>query len=187
MTNFKFSKTSISNLKIISREYKNDTRGYLTRLFCQDELNKKKYNNNIKQINLTLTAKKNTLRGFHYQIKPFCETKYVTCVKGKVLDIVIDLRKKSKTFLKYHSEIIKEDDSKTILIPKGFAHGFLTLVDNCKLLYFHTANYRPKYERGINFKDPILKFKLKLKPKFISERDKNFPLLDNDFKGIEIK
>ena len=63
-------------------------------------------------------------------------------MKGKVLDIVIDLRKKSKTFLKYHSEIIKEDDSKTILIPKGFAHGFLTLEDNCKLLY-HTANYNP--------------------------------------------
>ena len=82
MTNFKFSKTSLSNLKIISRQHKNDTRGYLTRLFCQDELKKKKYINNIKQINLTLTSKK-YLRGFHYQIKPFCETKYVTCVKVK--------------------------------------------------------------------------------------------------------
>ncbi len=187
MSNFKFSKTSLRDLKIISKEYKNDTRGYLIRLFCQDELKKIKYNNKIKQINLTLTSKKNTFRGFHYQIKPYCETKFVTCVKGKVLDIVIDLRKKSKTFLKYHSEIIKEEDSKTILIPKGFAHGFLSLVDNCKLLYFHTANYRPKYERGINLKDPRLKLKLKLKPKYISDRDKNFPLIDNDFKGIQIK
>ena len=97
------------------------------------------------------------------------------------------MRKKSKTFLKYHSEIIREDDNKTILIPKGFAHGFLTLVNNCKLLYFHTANYSPKHERGINFKDPRLKLKLNLNPKYVSERDKKFPLLKNDFKGIEIK
>ena len=187
MSNFKFSKTSLSDLKIISREYQKDNRGYLTRLFCQDELKRKKFNDHIKQINLTLTSKKKTLRGFHYQIKPYCETKYVTCLKGEVLDIIIDLRKKSKTFLKYHSEIIREDDNKTILIPKGFAHGFLTLVNNCKLLYFHTANYSPKHERGINFKDPRLKLKLKLRPKYISDRDKNFPLIDNDFKGIQIK
>ena len=77
MSNFKFSKTSLRDLKIISREYKNDNRGYLIRLFCQDELKKTKYNNKIKQINLTLTKKKNTFRGFHYQIKSYKKTKYV--------------------------------------------------------------------------------------------------------------
>ncbi len=187
MNNLKLNNTSLSKAKIIIRQKKKDNRGYLSRLFCIDELKKKKYNENIKQINLSFTQKKKTLRGFHYQTNPYAETKYVTCLKGKVLDIIIDLRRKSKTFLKYHSEIISEDDNKTILIPKGFAHGFLTLVDNCKLLYFHTASYNPKYEKGINFKDPKIGLKLKFKPKYVSVRDKNFKFIKNDFKGVDSK
>ena len=186
MKSFKLKNTLLANAKIIFRKKISDHRGYLTRLFCFGELKKRNKIQNIKQINLSLTLKKNTLRGFHYQIKPYNEVKYVTCLKGKVLDFIIDIRKNSKTFLKFHSEVISENDNKTILIPAGFAHGFLSLVDNCKLLYFHTANYKSKYERGIRYDDPKLNLKLVKKPKHISERDKKFNLLPANFRGIEV-
>ena len=186
MKSFKLKNTKLANSKIIIRKKIIDRRGYLTRLFCFDELKKKNKAHNIKQVNLSLTSKKNTLRGFHYQIKPYNEVKYVTCLKGKVLDIIIDVRKNSKTLLQFNSEIISEDDDKTILIPKGFAHGFLSLVDNCKLLYFHTANYNSKHERGIRYNDPKLNLGLSKKPNHVSEKDKKYKPLPADFKGIEI-
>ena len=141
MKKFSFKKTNLKDAKIINRINNSDKRGYLSRLFCFDELKKINKIKNIKQINLSYTSKKKTFRGFHYQLNPYSENKYITCLNGKVLDIIIDLRKKSPTFLKIHSEILSEKDNKTLFVPKGFAHGFLSLVDNCKLLYFHSENY----------------------------------------------
>lgn len=159
MKSFKLKNTKLANSKIIIRKKIIDRRGYLTRLFCFDELKKKNKAHNIKQVNLSLTSKKNTLRGFHYQIKPYNEVKYVTCLKGKVLDIIIDVRKNSKTLLQFNSEIISEDDDKTILIPKGFAHGFLSMSDSTQVIYKTDNYYNKDSAISIKYNDQDLNIK----------------------------
>ena len=95
----------------------------------------------ICQINKTLTREKGTVRGLHFQQSPYAETKIVSCLRGKVWDVVVDLREGSSTFLSYHAVELSADNHKSYLIPEGFAHGFQTLTSNCELLYFHTAEY----------------------------------------------
>ena len=186
MKKFKFKNTKLKDAKIIIRVNNQDKRGYLSRLYCIDELSKLNKSDKLKQINLSYTSKKKTFRGFHYQLNPYSEVKYVTCLQGKIFDIIIDLRKKSPTFLKAHCEILSEKDKKTLFVPKGFAHGFLSLVDNCKILYLHTERYNSKFERGINLNDPLLKISLPHSPLHISKRDQNFEFLNNNFKGIKV-
>ena len=180
----KFLNTNFEDLWMIETESKIDNRGFLTRIFCKNEFEKINFYKEFVQENLTLTKTKGTFRGFHYQLPPNSETKLVRCISGKVLDIVIDLRKDSKTFL--HSFSIELDSTKLnmILIPEGFAHGFQTLTDDCLMLYLHSNFYNSDYERGIRYNDPMINFELPLSVADISERDKNHPLLQNKFEGI---
>jgi dTDP-4-dehydrorhamnose 3,5-epimerase len=120
----------------------------------------------------------------HYQIPPHSEAKLVKCISGKVHDIVIDLRKDSKTFLK--SYVLELDSSKLnmILIPEGFAHGFQTLTDNCMMLYLHSNFYNASFEGGIRFDDRAINIELPLPVTDISERDKNHQPIQKEFEGI---
>jgi dTDP-4-dehydrorhamnose 3,5-epimerase len=180
----KFIETPLKNLWLIEPEIKTDSRGFLARLFCEDEFSKILLDKKFVQENLTLTKTKGTFRGFHYQLEPFAEKKLVRCISGKVIDIVIDLRKDSDTFLKNFSVVLDSEKLNMILIPEGFAHGFQTLTDNCLMLYSHTNVYNSEYERGINIDDPILDISLKMPIKEISERDKNHIFLTNNFKAL---
>lgn len=180
----KFLNTNFDDLWIIETESKNDSRGFLTRLFCKNEFEKINFYKEFVQENLTLTKTKGTFRGFHYQVSSHSETKLVRCISGKVLDIVIDLRKDSKTFLNSFSVELESTKLNMILIPEGFAHGFQTLTDNCLMLYLHSNFYNSEYERGIRYNDPMINFELPLSVADISERDKNHPLLQNKFEGI---
>ena len=180
----KFIETPLKDLWLIEPEIKTDSRGFLARLFCEDEFSKIHLNKKFVQENLTLTKTKGTFRGFHYQLEPFAEKKLVRCISGKVIDIVIDLRKDSDTFLKNFSVVLDSEKLNMILIPEGFAHGFQTLTDNCLMLYSHTNVYNSEYERGINIDDPILDISLKMPIKEISERDKNHIFLKNNFKAL---
>ena len=181
-----FQETSIKKLKLIEHQPNKDKRGFLSRLFCQKTLNHLMNGNMIKQINRTLTRNKGTVRGLHFQYPPYTETKIVSCLKGKVWDVAVDLRKGSTTFLNYHAEVLTEDNHKSYLIPEGFAHGFQTLTSDCEMLYFHTADYNKELEDGINAVDPMIGIKWPQPITERSERDSNHTLLDDNFKGIEL-
>ena len=125
----------MSGLALIERQRLGDSRGFLSRLFCAEELNKTGWKKPIAQINHTLTSQCGTVRGMHFQHPPYAEMKLVTCIRGQVWDVVVDLREDSPTFLHWHAEILSRENNRALLIPEGFAHGFQTLVDDVELLY----------------------------------------------------
>ncbi len=169
----KLIKTKIKGVFIIKHNSFKDKRGSFTRLFCE-EIIKKKINFKIKQSNLSKNKKKYTLRGFHYQIGKYAENKLIRCLKGKIFDIVVDLRKNSKTYGKYLVFNLSGSSNKSILLPKGCANAFLTIVDNTEVLYYTSNFYNKGYEKGIRFNDPFFNFKWPNKPKVISTKDKNY-------------
>lgn len=165
----KIIKTNFKNLKILEFNDKVDKRGYFSRLF-DDKFFKKKLKFSLKNLNLSYSKNKYTLRGLHYQVKPFQEDKIVFCIKGSVYDVALDLRKHSKTYNKYFSIKLKKKNT-AIFIPKGFAHGFLTLEKNCEVVYFVSNYYSKKFERIINYADKKYNIKWPHKPKVISRKD----------------
>src|SRR3990172_421521 len=150
---FEIFETPLAGLAIIQRTPIGDSRGYLERLFCAEELQALVRNKNIAQINHTLTARRGALRGMHFQHPPRAEVKFVSCLRGEVFDVAVDLRRGSPTFLHWHGANLSADSHKTVLIPEGFAHGFQTLTDDCEMLYFHTAAYQTEAEGGLNAQD----------------------------------
>ncbi len=126
------------------------------------------------QINHSINKYPRTFRGFHYQTGRHAEDKVVYCIKGKILDLAIDLRKSSKTFLKTFKIELNDQNNNSVYIPRGFAHAFYTLKKNTEVIYFSSNYYNPKYERGIRWNDPILKLKLPSIPKRVSDKDSNF-------------
>ena len=178
-----FTETSFKGLYEIKRKIIGDNRGQFTRLYCVKEY-EKFIHSNIMQTNFSLTNKKGTIRGLHYQVSTFKEDKIITCLEGKVFDVAVDLRKDSKTFLKWYSIILDNKLKNSLLIPKGFAHGFQSLTQKVCLLYFHTNFYNPNYEKGINPLDKKIDIKWPLEIKNISKKDKSYSFLQNDFIGI---
>jgi dTDP-4-dehydrorhamnose 3,5-epimerase len=129
---------------------------------------------NLVQINQSYNKSKYTWRGFHYQMHPFSETKIVRCISGSVLDCILDLRESSKTYLQTLQIELSSINSKMLYIPKGCAHGYLTLEENCELFYFHDEYYNPAFESGVKFDDKKISFTLPFTPKIISDRDCNY-------------
>lgn len=174
----------IEGLYLVELNSAEDSRGSFTRVFCSNELKNVMNNQNIVQINISKNNQKGLIRGIHYQKKPNAEVKLINCIKGKIYDVVVDLRISSKTFLQWRSYELSQDDNKMLIIPKGCAHGFQTLTENSNLLYFHSEFYSPDQEEGINYNDPIIKIKWPLPIREVSNRDKEFKFLNNNFKGI---
>ena len=183
----KITEISIQGAYFLEPTKHEDARGYFYRGFCKQTLSDAGIPvGDIVQINHSFSVKKGTFRGFHYQLPPFAEEKIVTCLQGEVLDFVLDLRKGSSTFLKHDSVTLSEKNNRSMLIPKGCAHGFITLTEDCKLLYLHTAVYQPEFERGISISDPRIGVKLPIGIEEISERDQHHALLNENFEGIEL-
>ena len=170
---------------ICPNSYK-DKRGSFSRVFCKEELSKI-INIPFVQINHSITNKKGTVRGLHFQYEPDTEIKMIKCIRGSVLDIIIDIREGSSTFLECHYETLSETNMKMIYVPKGFAHGFQTLENNSELLYFHSEIYKPTNEGGLNIMDPLLNIKLPIDIMEISDKDKKLNYIDKNFKGIKIE
>jgi dTDP-4-dehydrorhamnose 3,5-epimerase len=181
---FTLTDTNITGLVVLERKPLGDNRGFFERLFCQDELSVLLQGKSIVQINHTLTKKAGALRGMHFQYPPCAELKLVSCLKGEVFDVAVDLRQNSSTFLHWHAEVLSADNFKTFVIPEGFAHGFQTLTAGCEMCYFHTAAHAAEAEGALNARDPRLNITW---PKSIteqSERDQAHPMLRDDFDGI---
>lgn len=176
--------TPLPGLRLLQRKLMGDSRGYLERLFCSDELQTLIPGKTIAQINHTLTSCCGTVRGIHFQRPPHAEVKFVSCLRGEVFDVAVDLRHNSPTFLRWHAELLSADNHKTLVIPEGFAHGFQTLTDDCEMLYFHTAAYQPGAEGGLNAQDPRLAIRWPLPVAGLSPRDAAHPLLDDGFVGM---
>ena len=178
--------TPLQGLKLIQRKPIGDHRGYLERMFCAEELQSLIHGKGIVQINLTLTAKRGTVRGLHFQYPPHAETKVVSCLRGEVFDVAVDLRQGSPTFLHWHAEILSADNHRTLLIPEGFAHGFQTLTEGCELLYFHTAAYQPSAAGGLNAQDPRLDIRWPEAVLELSSRDAAHPPVIAAFVGVVV-
>jgi dTDP-4-dehydrorhamnose 3,5-epimerase len=181
---FTITDTPFIGLKIIERQCLGDTRGFLSRLFCADELAAAGWTNPIAQINQTYTAKCGTVRGMHFQLPPHAEMKLVSCLRGEVFDVAVDLRTGSPTFLHWHGAHLSAENHCALLIPKGFAHGFQSLTDDVELLYCHSAAYVPSAEAGLNPLDPKLALAWPLPVIGVSERDKRQPLITETFAGV---
>jgi len=185
MSRFDCTNTAIAGLKIIQRKSIGDARGFLSRIYCNDTFKAFGVNKSVAQINHTLTQHQGTVRGLHFQFPPYAETKLVTCIKGEIFDVAVDLRKNSPTFLKWHGEVLSASNQKSLLIPEGFAHGFQTLVDDCELIYLHTQPYHPAAESALNVLDSALNIIWPLAITELSERDRTHAMIDYDFQGLE--
>jgi len=181
---FRFEKTRLEGVYVIDTQIKSDERGFLSRLYCKEEFKKIGFEKEFVQENITNTVKKGSFRGFHFQIPPFSESKLIRCIRGRVLDIIIDIRKASPTFLHSITVNLSSDKLNMVYAPEGTAHGFQTLEDNCIMLYLHTNYYHPDYEMGINVYDSRISIELPLKISSISEKDRNLALLNSNFEGL---
>ena len=178
--------TPLQGLKLLQRKPCGDSRGYFERLFCAEELQELIPGKGIMQINHSLTEKPGTVRGMHFQYPPHAEFKFVSCLRGRVFDVAVDLRRNSPTFLKWHAEILTADNHKTFVLPEGFAHGFQTLTGDCEMLYLHTDFYIPASEGLLNARDPELAINWPVDITDISERDLNNPLISDTFMGVQL-
>lgn len=177
-------KSKIDGCFIVELKNFDDNRGFFNKIYSDDFLNKFLRNKKIKQVNYSLTKKKYSIRGLHYQ-NPFKEFKLVKCIEGKIFDVVVDLRKKSKTFLKHENFILDSKKPQLLVIPENCAHGYQTLSGNVKILYLHTNLYIPKYSKGLNYKDPKLNIRWPFSVSNISLKDHKLKLIGkSNFKGL---
>lgn len=186
MARFDCIDTPLAGLKVIQRKPIEDARGFLSRFYCAEEFKNYGFNKPINQINHALTKQKGAVRGLHYQQAPYAEIKLVSCIKGEIFDVAVDLRKDSPTFLQWHGEVLNERNQRSLLIPEGFAHGFQTLTEGCELIYLHTAPYVKEAEAALNVGDPKLNIAWPLSITELSERDRSHPMIENDFEGITV-
>jgi len=181
---FEFTPTPLAGLVVIHRRPIEDDRGSFCRFFCSDEFREAGLKKPIVQVNHTVTRKKGAVRGLHFQYPPHAETKIISCLKGEVFDVAVDIRKGSPTFLRWHSEVLSADNHNSLLVPEGFAHGFQALTGECELLYLHTESYHPEVEGALNVADPALGITWPLALTDISGRDCSHPYIDSKFPGI---
>lgn len=171
----KFIEQKIKGALLIEPKPFMDDRGVFRRHFCKREFAEHGIDDIVLQANVSENKYAYTLRGFHYQIPPFGEGKTLSCLKGKIYDILVDLRPESETFLQWISFELDENNRNSIHIPKGCANAFLTLEDNCLIHYYCSQSYHPDAERGIRYNDPKFNFIWPEEPKIISDKDKNHP------------
>jgi dTDP-4-dehydrorhamnose 3,5-epimerase len=172
-------------IKLVYLQPQTDVRGSLTRVFCRDELSSLGWNQPVAQINQSFTQQRGTVRGMHCQTKPHSEMKLITCIRGAVFDVVIDVRENSPTFLKWQAEELSDKDNKALFIPEGVAHGFQTLSDNVELLYIHSTPYEATAEFGIHPLDPLVAINWPNKVINMSSKDSRHKSLDVHFRGLE--
>lgn len=183
---FDFHSTPFVGLWVAKRKPVEDRRGFFCRLFCAEEFRAAGWKKPVAQMNHTSTIKKGVIRGLHFQYPPYSEGKIVSCLRGEVYDVAVDIRKGSPTFLQWHGEILSAANQRSLLIPEGFAHGFQTLTDNCELHYLHSEAFYPQAEGALHIADPRIGIVWPIAMTELSERDRNHPFIDSDFKGLSL-
>lgn len=186
MGGMRLAETGIQGLFLAETAPFRDERGGFSRLFCAQDLQPAIGSRSIVQVNQSVTQQVGALRGLHFQHPPHAEMKMVRCLKGRVFDVAVDLRRGSSTFLRFFAQELSAQNALMMIIPEGFAHGFQALEPESEMLYLHTAYYRKSAEGGLRHDDPVLKIQWPLPVTDISIRDQGHALLDKDFRGIDI-
>ncbi|WP_339522310.1 dTDP-4-dehydrorhamnose 3,5-epimerase family protein [Pseudomonas sp. EA_35y_Pfl2_R111] len=186
MTELSLQALPLPGLFSLQHKVHEDERGRFARLFCQGSLAAFGQPLQIRQINHSRTAQRGSVRGLHFQYPPHAETKLITCLRGAVWDVAVDLRRGSATFLHWHAERLGAGDGRSLLLPPGFAHGFQALSDDAELLYLHSADYSPEHEGGLSPTDARLAIAWPLPVSNLSARDAAHPPLASDFQGVAL-
>lgn len=176
--------SKLAGLQIITRQPIIDARGWFERAYCVETFAEFGINKTISQINRSFTVHKGSVRGMHFQTAPFREAKFVSCLRGEVFDVAVDLRAGSPTFLQWHGEMLTADNQRSLLIPEGFAHGFQTLSADCEMLYLHTQKFDPASSSGINPLDAKLAIHWPLPITEMSDGDRHRPMMLPTFEGL---
>lgn len=171
----KFMPLPLAGAFLIEPEPIEDERGFFARTFCREEFSLHGLNPDLLQCSISFNTSKGTLRGMHYQARPHQEVKLVRCTMGSIYDVIIDLRRDSETFKQWSSVELTAVNRKSIYIPTGFAHGFLTLADNCEVFYQMSEPFHSGSIAGVRWNDPYFSIKWPSDVKVISERDNSFP------------
>lgn len=183
MSIMKIATTPLDGLVVVETTPFVDQRGRFSRLFCADELRSVLGSRTIKQINHSITLQAGTVRGMHMQLPPHAEMKIIKCLRGGVLDVAIDCRRTSPTFLQWHAVELTAENNQMIVISEGFAHGFQVVIPESELLYLHTELYTPSAEFGIHPTDPTIGVRWPLPISTTSNRDSTLPNVDDKFIG----
>lgn len=179
-----FIPTSIPGVLGVRHELLSDARGRFKRQYCEREFDEAGLNTHWVQVNHSVTAGRGAIRGLHFQHPPAAEAKLVSCPVGRALDVAVDLRRGSATFLQWTA--IEIDEETSCYIPEGCAHGFQALTDEVHLIYQHSAPYAPAAEGSVRFDDPAIGIAWPLPAGSMSDRDCAFPLIDDAFEGIRL-
>lgn len=181
-----FPAGEIAGVRVAESRVLRDSRGEFSRLFDLGLLEEVHGSRPIVQVNRSKTGQKGAVRGLHFQAAPALEAKWVRCLRGRVFDVAVDLRRGSPTFLKHFAIELSPDAANSIFIPEGCAHGFQVLEPDSELLYLHSAPYVPECEGGLRWDDPALGIKWPLPPTELSERDRSHPLIGDEFQGLDV-
>lgn len=169
-----FTETKLKGSFIIEFERQEDERGFFTRTWDQKKFEEHGLNSKLVQCNISFNKKKGTLRGMHYQTSPYEEAKLIRCTRGKIFDVIVDLRQKSETFKKWYGTELTDTEYKMLYVPEGFAHGFQTLENNTEVFYQMSEYYMPQYARGILWNDASLQIKWPITKPIISKKDLSY-------------
>jgi len=181
----KLEKTPISDLYVLQRKIVKDARGSFSRLFGEDDIFKAGRPTNIVHVNTSTSVEAGTLRGIHFQYPPFSEAKVVACTSGAIWDVGIDLRPGSPTRFEWYGEVLTPNNGKSMIVPEGFGHAFITLEPNSTAVYAISAYYNIDYESGARFDDPIMSIDWPLEPTVVSEKDRKWGLLEDRIKELD--
>ncbi|NWJ27279.1 dTDP-4-dehydrorhamnose 3,5-epimerase [Rhizobium sp. RM] len=181
-----FHKTPLDGARLIELEKRGDDRGFFARFFCEKEFAAEGLETRFVQINNSLSSKKGTLRGLHYQLPPSGEVKIVRAIRGALFDVIVDLRAGSPSFGKWFGAELSAENRMMMYVPRGFGHAFITLTDDTEALYLVSDFYAPDCERGVRYNDPAIGIEWPIEPIEISEKDKSWPDLNAEFHGMEL-
>lgn len=181
----KFIPTPLQGAYTIELEKKGDNRGFFARFYCENEFRKEGLTDHFVQINNSLTGNKGTVRGLHYQLEPAAEVKVVRCLSGALYDVILDLRPDSPTFGKWFGAELNAENRLMMYVPRGFAHGFVTLQNDTEALYLVSSLYAPQQERGIRYNDPAFNIAWPVQPAEVSDKDASWPDFNPSYHGID--
>jgi len=180
-----FRETLLKDAFLVDLTGFRDERGFFARLFCTDEFRSAGLEANFMQINNSLSSKAGTLRGLHYQLPPAAEVKVVRCISGALWDCIVDLRPDSPTFARWFGTTLSAVNRTMLYVPRGFAHGFITLTDDAEALYLVSDRYAPERERGLRWDDPRFGIEWPRQPTELSAKDSSWPFFDPEYHGID--
>lgn len=180
----KYLETGITGSYVIELDKIEDDRGFFARLFCANEFRKNNLITEFVQINNSLSKTKGVLRGLHYQLPPHSEVKIVRCIRGSLFDVILDLRPDSPSYCQWFGVELSGDNRRMIYVPRGCAHGFITLEQNTEALYLTSNYYFPSAERGVRYDDPRFSIQWPIEPVEVSEKDQEWPDFEPEFHGV---